>query len=93
MAWYAASYKVRRNGWHKDYDEATLECDPGLIAALLMTITIIIGIILLLIILYFLLKAPKEQNKVLMSAADMQSDDLRDAADDHDAIADIGAFD
>jgi len=72
IARFGSQYAGKRYGWHEDYDSATLECDDGIIAAMLTTLAVIVGLGCMLPVAWFLFKAPKESGKTLISQAEMQ---------------------
>eukprot|EP00913_Durusdinium_trenchii_P018950 g17808.t1 len=99
VAWFAAYYVARRDGWHMDYDEerwglgtssallAVLECTSGVVTAIIVTITVIVCIVSCIPISIFLFKAPKERGRTLISQEQMQAESMRgdeDPPDDMD---------
>ncbi|CAK9053295.1 unnamed protein product [Durusdinium trenchii] len=77
VAWFAAYYVARRDGWHMDYDEAVLECTSGVVTAIIVTITVIVCIVSCIPISIFLFKAPKERGRTLISQEQMQAESMR----------------
>eukprot|EP00437_Effrenium_voratum_P015508 CAMPEP_0181443352 /NCGR_PEP_ID=MMETSP1110-20121109/24508_1 /TAXON_ID=174948 /ORGANISM="Symbiodinium sp., Strain CCMP421" /LENGTH=151 /DNA_ID=CAMNT_0023567323 /DNA_START=348 /DNA_END=803 /DNA_ORIENTATION=- len=91
MAWFAAMYVARRDGWHLDYDEASLECPSGVVTAIIVTVVIIVCIVACIPISIFLFKAPKERGRTLISQEQMQAESMR--GEEEDSLRDAGIGD
>jgi len=72
IARFGSQYAGKRNGWHQDYDSATLECDDGAVGVILTILGVIVGLLAFVPVALFLFKAPKEPGRTLISQADMQ---------------------
>lgn len=89
MTWYSATYKARRGGWHRDWDEAELLCPDSIIQSIVYTLLAIVGFFILVKVYIFLRWAPKEPGRTLDVAMDegddlggtQEKDMLRDAGD------------
>eukprot|EP00401_Gymnodinium_catenatum_P032326 CAMPEP_0117525816 /NCGR_PEP_ID=MMETSP0784-20121206/35967_1 /TAXON_ID=39447 /ORGANISM="" /LENGTH=232 /DNA_ID=CAMNT_0005322029 /DNA_START=35 /DNA_END=733 /DNA_ORIENTATION=+ len=82
MPWYSLTYKPRRSGWHKDYDQALLECPDSLVEGLVWTFFVLVLIVVLGIVAYFLLVAPKDKGVTLVSQEQMQREAESDEEED-----------
>jgi len=84
IPWYGTLYVSLLNGWHGDYDEATLECPSNVMTVLLLVIAGLVLFAAAVPISIMLFTAPKERGRTLISQADMQDD-----ADDQMGMSDM----
>eukprot|EP00440_Ansanella_granifera_P071764 gb/GFBE01077879.1/.p1 GENE.gb/GFBE01077879.1/~~gb/GFBE01077879.1/.p1 ORF type:complete len:245 (+),score=55.20 gb/GFBE01077879.1/:1-735(+) len=82
VAWFAALYVGRRNGWHLDYDEARLACAGSTVTVLIGIVTAIVIIASLIPLSIFLFKAPKQAGQTLISQSEMQESAKQDEDED-----------
>lgn len=74
MGWYGTLYVSLLDGWHADYDDATLVCPSavGMVIFYVMLILILIAACIPVSIILF--KAPKERGKTMISQEEMQAE-------------------
>jgi len=81
IRFFSALYVGRRNGWHLDYDQATLECPSATVQGIITACFVIIILLACIPVGVILFKAPKERGRTLISQADMQASQGEDDMD------------
>ncbi|CAE8713185.1 unnamed protein product, partial [Polarella glacialis] len=90
VAWFSAIYVGRRDGWHKDYDEASLTCPDGAVTVILILVAVVVLVIAAIPLGIFLFRAPKARGRTLISQADMQATADAEFADDAASLRGTG---
>lgn len=83
MPWYSATYKPRRAGWHRDYDESS-EPDCPSAAGTVIAVLAFLGVLAAPagMCAKFMFVAPKERGAQLVSQSDMQEEAEEDEDDE-----------
>jgi len=91
MQWYSVRYRAERSGWQANYDQATLECDSGVLTIMLVTGACIVFVVCIAPACFFLCVAPRERGRTLVSQAEMNADngDTVEPLDDFSKTRDL----
>lgn len=84
MAWFKDRYRDLRYGWTANYDDATLECDNGVVMILLVTLLCIVVVVCCAGICVRLFVAPAKRGRTLVSQEDMNKGTSADAVEPMD---------
>jgi len=81
-------YAGRLSGWHKNWDDAVLNCPNAAVGALLYTLLAMFITVITVPAIYILCVPPPERGRELISQAEMNADANTDSNDGLRAAAD-----